>query len=100
MIRLKESFARAKRLGLVGKKTLFAQEIWHESAMKAAYMNFLNLEQGKSKKIDIASVPILCDRLGVSADYLFGIADAPNREDYRKDVEEKAKEIISIAETL
>lgn len=100
MIRLKEAFVRAKKLGLVKRKQDLAQEIWAESAPKSAYMNFTNLERGKSKKIDIALVPILCSKLAITPEYLFGMSDAPTQENYKEIVREKAEEIIEIAQSL
>lgn len=99
-IRLKEAFARAKEMGLVKHKLDFAQEIWKDSPPKSAYMNFSNLEKGKSKKIDIEVVEFLCRRLEVSAEYLFGLSDDPTPDAYESFVKEKAKEIISIAESM
>ena len=102
MIRITESINHAKEKGLLGKKQKaeLAQALWPNSSPKAAYMNFLNLETGKSKKIDIATVPILCSMLGVSADYLFGLTDTPNYAKKSQDIADKAREIVTLASTL
>ena len=102
MFRLRESIAYAKEKGLLGKrqKQDLAQSLWPESSPRAAYMNFLNLETGKSKKVDVANVPVLCSILGVSADYLFGISDTPTLKDKKEELLGKAREITSIASTL
>lgn len=101
MIRLKEAFARAKELGLVRRKSDLAREIWSNStAPKGAYMNFLNLERGKTKKIDIDAIVLLCEKLAVTPEYLFGMSDNPSIADYEADVKEKAEEIIRIAQSI
>lgn len=87
-------------MGLVKRKSELAQEIWKESSPKSAYMNFTNLEKGRSKKIDIEVVEFLCDRLQVSAEFLFGLSNAPTPDAYKETVKERAKEIITIAESL
>lgn len=102
MIRITEAITYAKEKGLLGKKQKaeLAQALWPNSSPRAAYMNFLNLETGKSKKIDTATVPILCKMLGVSADFLFGLTDAHNYSDKAKAIAEKAREITTIATQL
>lgn len=99
-LRLKEAFDRAKGLGLVRRKSELAQEIWKESSPKSAYMNYANLEKGQSKKIDIEVVEFLCDKLQVSAEFLFGLSDNPTPDAYKESVKERAKEIIALAESL
>lgn len=102
MIRITEAINYAKEKGLLGKKQKadLAQALWPNSNPKAAYMNFLNLETGKSKKIDVATVPIICNMLGVSADYLFGLTDTPNYSAKTQDIADKAREIVTLASTL
>lgn len=102
MIRITEAINYAKEKGLLGKKQKadLAQALWPNSNPKAAYMNFLNLETGKSKKIDVATVPVLCSMLGVSADYLFGLTDTPNYSDKAQNVADKAREIVSLVSNL
>lgn len=101
-MRLKEAIAYAKEKGLLGKKQKkeLAQVLWPKSTPRAAYMNFLNLENGKSKKIDVESVPTLCSVLGVSADYLFGISNNPTTADKSSAITDKAREIIELASAL
>lgn len=91
-IRLKEAFARAKELGLVGRKTELAREIWKNSSPKSAYMNFVNIEKGISKKIDVNTIEFLCKRLNVSVEYLFGFSDNPDVDSYRNETREIAEE--------
>jgi len=102
MFRLKESIAYAKDKGLLGKKQKkeLAQALWPNSAPRAAYMNFLNLESGKSKKIDVANVPVICSILGVTSDYLFGISEVPNVSDKKTELMDKAREVLTLASSL
>lgn len=102
MFRLKEAIAYAKEKGLLGKKQKkeLAQALWPNSTPRAAYMNFLNLESGKSKKIDVANVPVICNILGVSSDYLFGLVDIPSTESKKNELVDKAREIITLASAL
>ena len=102
MFRLKEAIAYAKEKGLLGKKQKkeLAQALWPNSTPRAAYMNFLNLESGKSKKIDVANVPTICRILGVSADFLFGLTDVPNITPKKNELVDKAREIITLASAL
>ena len=100
MFRLKECMSRAKENGLLGKKMDFAQTIWKGSSEKSARMNLLNLSNGKSHRIDIGVVPIICAKLGVTADYLFGISDNPTPEASRQAIVDKAREIIEMTKSL
>lgn len=99
-IRLKEAFERALEMGLVTKKSHLAQELWKNSNPKSAYMNYINLEKGVSKKIDINMVEQLCDKLQVSAEYLFGITDDPTPDLYRESIKEKKAKIMALVEQL
>lgn len=102
MIRITEAITYAKEKGLLGKKQKaeLAQALWPNSTARAAYMNFLNLETGKSKKIDVATVPVLCNMLGVSADYLFGLTDTPNYSEKQQAIADKAREIVTLASAV
>lgn len=59
------------------KKYELAQVLWPNSSVETAHTNFSNLANGKSKKIDIDAVPVLCRELGVSADFLFKLTNYP-----------------------
>lgn len=102
MFRLKEAIAYAKEKGLLGKKQKkeLAQALWPNSTPRAAYMNFLNLKTGRSKKVDIEKVPTICRILGVSADFLFGLTDVPNITPKKDEIADKAREIITLASAL
>lgn len=79
-LKLNEAVAYAKKGGKKIRKVDLAVALWTNSSNKTAHTNFSNLAGGKSKKIDIAFVPILCRELGVSADFLFGLTDEPTLE--------------------
>ena len=102
MFKLKEAIAYAKEKGLLGKKQKkeLAQALWPNSTPHAAYMNFLNLKTGRSKKVDIEKVPTICRILGVSADFLFGLTDVPNITPKKNELVDKAREIITLASAL
>lgn len=102
VFKINEAIAYAKEKGLLGKKEIMnlAQVLWPESNERAAYMNFLNLKSGKSKKVDIESVPTICRILGVSADYLFGLSENPSLNAKKEEIVEKAREIVTIANNL
>lgn len=80
-LRLDESFAVAKENGNKIKKLELARILWPDSKDKTAHTNMSNLTHGKVKKIDIDAVPIICEKLGVTADYLFGISKEPTKSE-------------------
>lgn len=100
--KLNEAIAYAKEKGLVGKKELtsLAEVLWPESNKHSAYMNFLNLKTGRSKKVAIENVPTICRILGVTADFLFGLTDVPNITPEKNEIADKAREIVSIVSNL
>ena len=100
MFRIREALAYAKENGLIKKNSDLANELWCDSSEKSAYMNFRNLIEGKSKKINIGDVPYICKTLGVSADYLFGLSDIRISKEEKETLITKANEIIEIATNL
>jgi hypothetical protein len=92
--RLVESFDHAKEKGNGVRKLDLAKILWPESKEKAAHTNMSNLIHGKVKKIDIAAVPIICERLGVTADYLFGISSEPTRSEEFENLRTKFVEYL------
>lgn len=79
-IRLNEAIAFARKNGMKIRKVDFAQMLWKKSSAKTAHTNYSNLAGGKNKKIDIEAVPMICQTLGVSADFLFGLTDEPTKK--------------------
>lgn len=79
--KLNEAFNYAKIVeGRKLKKIDLAKILWASSSEKTAHANFSNLANGKSKKINIDAIPVICKHLGVTADYLFGLAAEPTKE--------------------
>lgn len=100
MIRLKESMAYAKENGKKFKKKELAMKIWGEGNPRSAYMNLLNLEKGKTKKIDVSAIGKLCGYLGVSADYLFGRSPVPNVDEGKTGIKESINGSADIIQIL
>lgn len=76
-LKINEAIALAKSKGMTISKLELAKKLWPESDDITAKANFCNLASGRSKKINVNAVPVLCTELGVSADYLFGLSNAP-----------------------
>lgn len=76
-LRINEAIKIAKREGKKIKKTDLAFALWDVKNIKAARENIYNLCSGKSKKVDIDAIPIICDKLGVTSDYLFRMTENP-----------------------
>ena len=93
-IKLNEAFAYAKANGNKTKKIDLAKILWSDSSAKTAHANFSNLCSGKTKKIDIEAVPVICEKLGVTADYLFGISKEPTREKELSELRAKILEYL------
>lgn len=74
-----------------------ARELWTESSLRSAQANFSNLCSGVTKKIDIEMVPVICEKLGVTADYLFGLTQQPTREG---ELEELRKRVIELLDSF
>lgn len=105
MIRLREALQYAEQNGKKFKLNALAQKIWANTSVKrSAYMNLLNLADGRSKKIGIDQIEIICRELGVSADYLFGLSDIPNYnealQEKKEVINEKATDLFHAIQTL
>ena len=94
-LKINEAFDYAKKEGRRVKKFDMAQELWSESSLRAAQANLSNLCSGFTKKIDIAMVPIICERLGVTADYLFGLSEHPTREGELQELRTKVESLLT-----
>ena len=94
-LRLDESFAVAKENGNKIKKLELARILWPESKDKTAHTNMSNLMHGKVKKIDIEAVPIICEKLGVTADYLFGLASEPTKSEEFESLRSKVEDYLA-----
>ena len=99
MIRLREAFEYAKATRVVKKKDL-ARLLWPSSTQATANANITNLQSGKVKNVDEKKIRVICEYLGVTADYLLGLSDIPTRAQEREvindclnDIEENVKTI-------
>lgn len=100
MIRLKEAVAYAKTKDISLDRGTLAKEMWRNSSDHTARTNFSNLANGKSKRIDIEQIPYLCKRLGVSADYLFGLTEYRNEDEKMPLLKEKINELKDLLDTF
>lgn len=83
MIRLREAFEYAKTTRVVKKKDL-ARLLWPSSTQATANANITNLQSGKVKNVDEKKIRVICEYLGVTADYLLGLSDNPTRVQERE----------------
>lgn len=83
MFRLREAFDYAKTKKAVKKKDL-ARLLWPNSSQGTANANITNLQSGKVKSVDEKKIRIICEYLGVTADYLLGLSDNPTRVQERE----------------
>ena len=91
---LSEAFVYAKNKGNKVMKRDLAKILWNDSRERTAVANISNLCNGKTKKIDIDAVPIICKELGVTADYLFGVASTPTREGELEELRARVAELL------
>lgn len=74
-IRVNEAIARSEVNGKKVLKKDIASRLWEGSSESAQQVNMTNLCNGKTKNISPEWVVILCDMLGCTADFLFGLED-------------------------
>lgn len=77
-LRINEAIALAKEKGIPFRKLELAKKLWPDSDANTAKANLSNLIAGRSKKVTIDAVPLLCAELGVTADFLFGLTSVPS----------------------
>lgn len=92
--KLSDAFVYAKNNGNKVMKRDLAKILWEDSREKTAVANISNLCNGKTKKIDIEAVPIICEKLGITADYLFGLTHNPTREGELEELREKVNALL------
>lgn len=71
--RINEAIAQARVEGRVVMKKDIAAKLWPDSNEVAQQVNFTRLCAGKTPRIQIDWVPIICSMCGCTADFLFGI---------------------------
>lgn len=99
--RLNEAFEYAKKVeGKKCKKIDLAKILWGDSTAKTAHTNFSNLANGKSKKVNIDAIPVICKHLGITADFLFGLSKEPTREQEFIALKEKIEEYLNKSDEL
>ena len=74
-LRINEALARANTKGKKVFKKDISARLWPDSSAIAQQVNMTGLSCGKTKKINIEWIPILCEMLDCTADYLFGISN-------------------------
>ena len=75
VFRLNEAIARCERLGKKVRKKELAAKLWANSTPAAQQVNMTNLAGGRTKKVDIEWVSIICEELQCDANYLFGLSN-------------------------
>ena len=98
--KINEAFAYAKEMGNKVMKKDLALMLWKKSKEKSALANVSNLCNGKTKKVDIDAVPVICGLLGVTADFLFGLSIYPTRGEETKALREKINEMNLLIEGM
>jgi len=73
--RLKEAIARSEMKGKKVLKQDISSRLWKDSSKAAQQVNMSSLLNGSQKKISPEWVPIICEMLNCSADFLFGLKD-------------------------
>lgn len=98
--KINEAFAYAKEIGKKVMKRDLARILWPQSKEKSALANISNLCNGKTKKVDIDAVPVICGQLGVTADFLFGLSIFPTRKAEAEALQAKIEEMTLILEGM
>lgn len=75
MIRLEEALARARHNGRTNVKDELMEALWPGQVRASQLVNFNNLLSGRTKRVDVDSIRIICTLCGVSADWLFGLTN-------------------------
>lgn len=75
MIRIEEAIARAKRQGNKVLKKDIAARLWPDSTPVAQQVNITRLCSGKTPRINVDWVNIICEMTGCTADFLFGLSN-------------------------
>lgn len=75
MIRIEEAIARAKQQGKKVLKKDIAARLWPDSTPVAQQVNITRLCSGKTPRINVDWVNIICEMTGCTADFLFGLSN-------------------------
>ena len=74
-MRIEQALARAKDNGQKVMKKELAALLWPDSSPAAQQVNMTKLCSGKTTKISVDWVAIICGATGCSADFLFGLSN-------------------------
>ena len=75
MMRIEEAIARAKQQGKKVLKKDIAARLWPDSTPVAQQVNITRLCAGKTPRIDVGWVNVICEMTGCTADFLFGLSN-------------------------
>lgn len=75
MMRIEEAIARAKQQGNKVLKKDIAARLWPDSTPGAQQVNMTRLCAGKTPRINIEWVSVICEMTGCTADFLFGLSN-------------------------
>lgn len=81
----------ARQFRPISKQTLGAL-LWGKEGVTSR-INLRNLASGKSISVKIDHVITLCKELNVSADFLFGLTEFPNRELEKEAIKQELAEL-------
>lgn len=84
--RIREAFDYAKSCGRTVKKKDLSVLLWEKSSTATARANFTNLQSGRVRKLEAEKIIIICNYLGVTADYLLGLSDSPTRYEEKEQI--------------
>ena len=70
-LRIAEAMEKLEQKGNKIKKIQIAEKLWPKSSRKTQQMNIANLIDGKTKRVDIEWVSILCEVLECNPSFLF-----------------------------
>lgn len=74
-LRINEAIARAESNGKKVFKKDLAARIWANSKPETQMVNMTNLATGVTKKVNPEWIKIICEELGCTADFLFGLSN-------------------------
>lgn len=75
MMRIEEAIARAKQQGKKVLKKDIAARLWPDSTPVAQQVNITRLCSGKTPRINVEWVNVICEMTGCTADFLFGLSN-------------------------
>lgn len=75
MMRIEEAIARAKQQGNKVLKKDIAARLWPDSTPVAQQVNITRLCAGKTPRINVEWVGVICEMTGCTADFLFGLSN-------------------------